>query len=99
MQEKDLKNNQQAQKENANNQKETILKEKKKETKEERKLRKKHKVKKYTFRKYFYGVGKEFERISWTSRKNLVSSFIVVIVVITFFALVFTGVTLGILAI
>lgn len=79
-------------------QKEEVIKNYK-ETEEEKKLKKKQRQKKYTFRKYFYGVGKEFERIAWTSKKNLLTSFVVVIVVVAFFALVFTGVTLGILAI
>lgn len=66
--------------------------------KKEKKV-KKEKVKKYTFKRYFYGVGKEFERITWTPKKTLFSSFLVVVVVVTFFALIFTGVTLGVVAI
>lgn len=57
---------------------------------------KKEKIKKHTFKRYFYGVGKEFERVSWTPKKTLFSNFIVVVVVVTFFALIFTGVTIGI---
>lgn len=57
---------------------------------------KKSKEKKYTFRRYFYGVGKEFERVTWTPKKTLFTNFVVVLVVITFFAIIFTGVTIGI---
>ncbi len=59
-------------------------------------VQKKTKIKKQTFRRYFYGVGKEFERITWTSKRSLFSSFIVVVVILTFFSIIFTLITLGI---
>lgn len=81
--------------------KEKIVKTKDEEKKDKKlkKIEKKYKQKKHTFKKYFYGVGKEFERVTWTSKKNLFTSFMVVVVVVIFFSLVFFGVTYGITAI
>ena len=42
------------------------------------------------FKKFFFGVGKEFQRITWTPKKELASSFLVIIVVIVFFGVIFT---------
>lgn len=56
----------------------------------------KNKEKKHLFKKFFYGVGKEFERVTWTSKKDLALNFLVILVVITFFAIIFTLITLGI---
>ena len=48
------------------------------------------------FKKFFFGVGKEFERISWTSRKELASSFLITIVVVCFFGVIFTLISIAI---
>ena len=42
------------------------------------------------FKKFFFGVGKEFQRITWTPKKELASSFLIIIVVIVFFGVIFT---------
>lgn len=98
--EKEILNNNQNNETSENNvsqKKETIITSE--ETSKKEKEFKKEKSKKHTFKRYFYGVGKEFERISWTSKKTLFSNFLVVIVVVAFFALIFTGITIGIVAI
>ncbi|MDE7099830.1 MAG: preprotein translocase subunit SecE, partial [Malacoplasma sp.] len=56
--------------------------------KKEAKLNKAKKENK--FKKFFFGVGKEFQRITWTPKKELASSFLVIIVVIVFFGVIFT---------
>lgn len=77
---------------------EEIVLEKKKHKKDKKspKEKTKNKEKKHLFKKFFYGVGKEFERVTWTSKKDLALNFLVILVVITFFAIIFTLITLGI---
>lgn len=95
-------NNSEKVKDAKNNTKETVVKDKEKDQEREKKLKKaekKYKPKKYILRKYFYGVGKEFERVTWTSKKSLFTNFVVIVIVVLFFSLVFFGVTYGITAI
>ena len=47
------------------------------------------------FKKLFFGVGKEFERVTWTSKKELATSFLITLVVVAFFAIIFTLIGLG----
>lgn len=42
------------------------------------------------FKKFFYGVGKEFERTTWTSKSKLVSDFFVVLTIVVILAVIFT---------
>lgn len=42
------------------------------------------------FKKFFYGVGKEFERTTWTSKSKLVSDFFVVLAIVVILAVIFT---------
>ncbi|WP_412032270.1 preprotein translocase subunit SecE [Malacoplasma muris] len=46
------------------------------------------------FKKFFYGVGKEFERTSWTTKSKLVSDFFVVVIIVLILAAIFTGIGL-----
>lgn len=54
---------------------------------------KKNKNKSNKWKKFFYGIGKEFGRISWINKKEIGTSFAIVLVVIIFFALIFTGIS------
>lgn len=56
--------------------------------------KKEKKQSKFWFRikRWFFGIGKEFGRISWISKKQLIKDFFVVIVVILIMALVFLGI-------
>lgn len=47
---------------------------------------------KYNLKKWFYGLGKEFSRITWTPLKKVWINFFIVVCVVLFFALVFYGV-------
>lgn len=47
-----------------------------------------------SFRKFFFGVGKEFKRISWISKKELFNNFLIVVFLIVVFALIFTGISI-----
>lgn len=77
---------------------------KKKEVKKTKDTSKKtNKVKKTTGKKenifnkiskYFKGVFKELKRIRWTNGKDLISSSIMSVIFIAFFALYFTGIEL-----
>lgn len=44
---------------------------------------------KYKSKKWFFGVGKEFSRITWSSKSRVFKNFIVVICIIVFFSIVF----------
>lgn len=60
---------------------------------------KKNKVKKQCFslklKTFFFGLGKEFERMSWTSKSDLIKNFIVVICIVVILTAIFTGVGIG----
>lgn len=43
---------------------------------------------------FFYGIGKEFERTAWTPISKLFSDFIVVVIVVTLLAILFTGIAI-----
>lgn len=73
--------------------KEVVVSQKKKT-----KTKKEKKPKKYFFKKLFLGIGKEFERVTWTSKRDLLHSFIIVIVIVLFFALIYTGITIAIVS-
>jgi preprotein translocase SecE subunit len=46
---------------------------------------------KYGFKRWFFGLGKEFNRISWASRHKVLWNFLVILLIITFLALLFLG--------
>lgn len=46
----------------------------------------------YLLRRWFFGMGKEFTRISWMKRKPMIQEFIIVIIVVIILALVFLGI-------
>lgn len=46
----------------------------------------------FKFKKWFYGIGKEIRRTSWTSKKSLLLSFVVVIVIVVLLAAIFFGI-------
>lgn len=60
--------------------------------KKEKKIKKEKKPNKIKIE--FYGVGKEFERTSWTPRTKLISDFFVVVIVVFILAAIFTGIAL-----
>lgn len=75
----------------------------KKETIVKREPKVKHKIDKpkkdknkkmNSLKKLFFGVGKEFERVTWTTKKELASSFLITLVVVCFFAIIFTVISL-----
>lgn len=85
------------------NTKEVVIKNKSPKKSAKNDLEKKEKItkskknpKKHYIKKYFFGVAKEFERITWVDRKTLFTNFLVVLVIMVFFALIFTGVTIAI---
>ncbi|MEF9984938.1 MAG: preprotein translocase subunit SecE [Malacoplasma sp.] len=47
-----------------------------------------------SFRRFFFGVGKEFKRISWISKKEMFNNFFIVVFLIVIFALIFTGISI-----
>lgn len=47
-----------------------------------------------SFRRFFFGVGKEFKRISWISKKEMFNNFLIVVFLIVIFALIFTGISI-----
>lgn len=80
-------------KEKKSNDKETVYVEQHK--KDLKKEKEKNKVKKNSkWRKFFYGVGKEFGRVTWSHKKEVGTNFAIVLAVILFFALIFTGISL-----
>lgn len=72
-----------------NNKKERIVIEKKKKTKEAKDSDKPSK-----FKTFFYGIGKEFERTSWTTKRKVFSDFFVVVIIVVLLAAIFTGIAL-----
>ncbi|MDR2846857.1 MAG: preprotein translocase subunit SecE [Mycoplasmataceae bacterium] len=46
----------------------------------------------FIMKRWFYGVGKEFLRIDWATRKKVFINFVIIIIVVAFFALLFLGV-------
>lgn len=46
----------------------------------------------YLLRRWFFGMGKEFSRISWMKRKPMIQEFIIVIIVVIILALVFLAI-------
>jgi len=63
---------------------------------ENEKNKKKSKKKKHDFKKasarLFYGVGKEFNRITWTSKDKIIWNFLVIVVIAIFLTLIFLGI-------
>lgn len=47
---------------------------------------------KHKTKRLFFGLGKEFWRISWPSNKKILNDFITTIIVMTFFTLIFYGI-------
>ncbi|MDR2821566.1 MAG: preprotein translocase subunit SecE [Mycoplasmataceae bacterium] len=43
----------------------------------------------YKIKRWFFGLGKEFNRISWTPRKKMIFNFFVIIAITTIFVLIF----------
>lgn len=70
-------------------QKEKIIQEKK-----PKKIRKNLEKKESKFKSFFYGVGKEFERTSWTTKGKLVSDFFVVLIIVLILAAIFTAIAI-----
>jgi len=62
-----------------------------KKSKKQPKTKKKHDFKKASAR-LFYGVGKEFNRITWTSKDKIVWNFLVIIIIAIVLTLIFVGV-------
>ncbi|MGL5640179.1 MAG: preprotein translocase subunit SecE [Mycoplasmoidaceae bacterium] len=48
--------------------------------------------KKHKTKRLFFGLGKEFWRISWPTNKKILNDFITTVIVMTFFILIFYGV-------
>ncbi|MGL4617398.1 MAG: preprotein translocase subunit SecE [Mycoplasmoidaceae bacterium] len=48
--------------------------------------------KKHKGKRLFFGLGKEFWRISWPTNKKIINDFITTVIVMTFFTLIFYGV-------
>lgn len=69
--------------------KEKVIQEKNKKIKKS--LNKKKESK---FKSFFYGVGKEFERTSWTPKNKLVSDFFVVLIIVLILAAIFTAIAI-----
>ncbi|RXY97089.1 preprotein translocase subunit SecE [Malacoplasma penetrans] len=91
----DYESNQEVWEEVDSLEKETIVKESKSKTKNKKDKQIKAKTKKTNgFKKLFFGVGKEFERVTWTTKKELASSFLITLVVVAFFAIIFTVISL-----
>lgn len=58
------------------------------------KFKKNKKKKNSKWKKFFYGIGKEFGRISWIKKKEIATSFAIVLAVVIFFALIFWGISI-----
>ncbi len=43
----------------------------------------------YKFKRWFFGMGKEFNRTAWSTKRSLLENFIIVAIVILFLALIF----------
>ena len=43
----------------------------------------------YKFKRWFFGMGKEFNRTAWSTKRSLLENFIIVLIVILFLALIF----------
>lgn len=69
--------------------KEKIVQEKK-----PKKLDKNLNKKESKFKSFFYGVGKEFERTSWTTKSKLVSDFFIVLIIVLILAAIFTAIAI-----
>ena len=48
--------------------------------------------KKHKTKRLFFGLGKEFWRISWPTNKKILNDFITTVIVMIFFTLIFYGV-------
>ena len=46
----------------------------------------------YNMSKWFYGVGKEFMRISWINKRSVIYTFFVVVIMVVVLALIFFGI-------
>ncbi len=45
----------------------------------------------YKFKKWFFGIGKEFERITWPSKSRIVRDFFTTIIIVALLCLIFLG--------
>lgn len=70
-------------------QKEKIIQEKK-----PKKVKNNLEKKQSKFKSFFYGVGKEFERTSWTTKTKLVSDFFIVLLIVLILAAIFTAIAI-----
>lgn len=71
-------------------------KNKKEELLVSKKQKKEKQSAKSQFKRFFYGVGKEFERTSWTKKQELTYSFFITLIVLFVLALIFTAIAIGI---
>jgi preprotein translocase SecE subunit len=46
----------------------------------------------YRLKRWFFGVGKEFSRVTWTGGKHILKDFFIIITIVTIMALLFLGV-------
>ena len=46
----------------------------------------------FKFKRWFFGMGKEFSRISWSSKKSVWQGFIIVVSIVIFLALIFLAI-------
>jgi preprotein translocase SecE subunit len=46
----------------------------------------------YRTKRWFFGVGKEFGRVSWVKRKHILQDFAVIVVIVAILALIFLGI-------
>lgn len=65
------------------------IKELNKKTTTKGKIKNASKKTKFNLKKWFFGVGKEFNRISWPLKGKILEDFIIVVVICLFFALIF----------
>lgn len=45
----------------------------------------------YRFKKWFFGIGKEFGRITWPNKSRIIKDFFTVIILVAIIALIFLG--------
>lgn len=57
-------------------------------------IKKNKKKKNNRWKRFFYGIGKEFGRISWIKKKEIATSFAIVLAVVIFFSLIFWGISI-----
>jgi preprotein translocase SecE subunit len=46
----------------------------------------------YRMKRWFFGVGKEFSRVSWVSGRQVWKDFVIIIIIVAVLALLFLGI-------